>query len=77
MRAAQEDCACPSLGAYTHSNTPDSLTLDVKDENLTKLLNQWLEHHQSDNIYKPLHLILNQHSSSTLTKEGGASIEEK
>ncbi|TIB34006.1 hypothetical protein E3P85_01114 [Wallemia ichthyophaga] len=36
------------------------LTLDVKDEDLTKLLNQWLHHRHSDNIYKPLHLILNQ-----------------
>ncbi|TIA90172.1 hypothetical protein E3P99_01693 [Wallemia hederae] len=43
------------------------LTLDVKDEQLTELLKKWLQVRESDttNMYKPLHLMLEQPSSGS------------
>ncbi|EIM21976.1 hypothetical protein WALSEDRAFT_63725 [Wallemia mellicola CBS 633.66] len=36
------------------------LTLEIDNEKLTKILDEWLANYQKDNIYKPLHLILDQ-----------------
>ena len=59
----------------TPNLTPYSLTLDVKDEQLTELLKKWLQVRESDttNMYKPLHLMLEQPSSGSGSNSSNSS----